>query len=583
MPHGAQPSLGFSSVGTRSVAGTRRAASPVTLVATFVVLMVLVGATILLAGPRDQYPHNPAAALLPADGHRRIITTDDSTIITEAARSSGSAMLASGPSALSMLATSDLDSFLTTSWLRLLETRTGQDGVTHTMTALQLTDDAVLRSMEISDAGVLRWDPPQVVLPQDVQDGATWQGEGTLISTRSADGEPQTSRFSYSASAHKPSAASLGRQGCLEVRTSERVGDTDSSVTETWCPGEGAVTGQATPTPAAPDSDLALDPEVSWHPAAWRLSTSNLNAAPPVMLGSQIPPAGTADILAVAHHLSGDIVLIPDGDVNRAHRVHPGGLLTAMRSFGDVVVAATTRARVSAYDLRGAFLWQVELPDVMVRRPALIGDDVVLTDGSGHVVAVDARTGTLRWEADLPDQVILDPVACGTLTLLATTGNEVVIIDAGGSPAARIELLGRASGLTCNPSGELVISAGGLLMRFDAGGSLLGSVNGRDATVQAVMPLEDAVITLSARAVTSYDANTLEQRWRLDHPFTDVVAADGYVVALDQERIVALDATGVEAASWPTDAAGGGFDVQLIPYPDGVGFVSPTQTWTRLG
>ncbi|GAB3822622.1 hypothetical protein GCM10028820_33660 [Tessaracoccus terricola] len=550
------------------------------LVLAFVVLVALVSATTVLARPKDTLPRNTATSLLPPDGHREVQRGDGSVTVREYAFNSGGAMVNSGPMEL-VLAFSDPESVLETSFLRLLETTASGDDVRHSVTALELGDWGVRRNLDVSGGVIQHWVPAPLLLPADVEPGTTWRSTGSLNTYE--DFQPTgTERFDFSASATLPNDPEQAAEGCLDVTTVQTIGEAEETRTETWCPGRGVVAGGWAAADSPNPTDPGLGVPANWDPQRWEADVVDLNKSEPMVWSSMLARVGTDEALVVAHQTTGDLLIAPDGDVDRAVRAHPGGSIVALASFGDLVVAATSQATVAAYDIRGVWQWETKVPDIVSLSPALADGLVVVADGSGNVTGLQARTGERAWTTSLPNQPVSAPEACGSTTLVGTTGATLVMLDEHGRELATADLSDRSTRFACGVAGEVYSAGTSFLERIDASGSVLVRRHMHDALIDEVHHFDDVVVTASGRAITAYDDETLERLWRVDGDFFDTAMADDSIIAIDTERLMALDLQGREVASWPSDAARDGFTTHVVPFSAGVGVVSPELQLTRL-
>src|SRR5690606_23025310 len=123
----------------------------------------------------------------------------------------------------------------------------------------------------------------------------------------------------------------------------------------------------------------------------------------------------------------------------------------------------------------------------------------------------------------------------------------------------------RPTELACGTGGDVIAAAGSRLERLSADGRHLVSVPMRDAGTQALFAADGILISHSNTSLTAWDATTLERLWRIDHGFADVVVEDGHIVAVDDERIVALNLEGREVASWEASVHAEGVTTHLVP------------------
>lgn len=546
-----------------------------------VVLAALLATTATLARPKSSIPRNPAVALLPPEGHREVERDGTAVTVREYAFNGGGPMMSSGPMLL-FFAFTDPESFAETTFLRLLETTTSGDDVTHSVSALELSDSGVHHSLDVSGQQMRQWLPAPLILPADMEIGSSWRSTGSV---NQYEGFERTGsvRYDFTSSAAAPNDPALAAEGCVVITRTERLDEAEETLTETWCPGRGIVAGGsavAADEPNPTDPDLGQPP--SWTPATWSSDVVDLNKTAPMVWSSALAQVGTDDALVVAHQTTGDLLIAPDGDVDRAVRAHPGGHIVALGSFGDLVVAATTQATVAAYDVAGVWQWEVDVADVVTLSPALVDGKVVVADGSGNVTALDARTGQEAWSTSLADQVVSAPVGCGSTTLAGTTGAELVMLDADGNETAVAALSDRSEQFACGPSGEVYSAGLSWLERIGPDGRVLVRRHMHDAIIFDIHHFDDAVVTASGRAVTAYDTVTLEELWRVEGEFFDTAMADASIITLETGQITALDLQGNVVASWDSAAARDGFTSHLVPTRSGVGVVSPDMQYTRL-
>lgn len=292
-----------------------------------------------------------------------------------------------------------------------------------------------------------------LVLPHDAAPGARWQSSGTTVQP---DGLQWQSSFTAS-TAERPDC--LATAGELTV-----TGSHDSAgryeVSQTWCRGrglvrdrwvapDGKVTAWAETGGTAPDvgsigtgdaTDAPGDPR-DWTLTELHPTTVLPGSDPEPMSGAPSgPPLTTTSGLLVLQ--SGSDVVVLDahegtGPVAR-HRLHPGGPITAVGVFGDVVLAATMARQVVAWSApTGAVLWRTGIDDVVHPVLARLTDDAALVAlASGAVLALDLRTGAEMWRApalvgsDFPASVgptgaVLVAGSSGTVELREATSGAV--------------------------------------------------------------------------------------------------------------------------------------------------------------
>src|SRR5690606_37996274 len=114
--------------------------------------------------------------------------------------------------------------------------------------------------------------------------------------------------YAFSAEVSLPTPDRQLPPGCLDVQRVERIGEDESSRTETWCPGQGTVATNGTidGLPPTPVPDRA--PAREWDPGSWEPESMDLAASPPLAWGTSLPVAGDEEVLVLAHDATGDVI-----------------------------------------------------------------------------------------------------------------------------------------------------------------------------------------------------------------------------------------------------------------------------------
>lgn len=512
------------------------------LVSASIVGVVVLGsagiATSDLAQPPEQ--GGKARQFVPADGTAMLITAaDGSRSVHETARGSGPGLLLELPP----LAASPIFETSTHEQLRgaqlWRESVTPLDADTPQTTTLYLLDErgvSMLASLG-GEAG-FSYSPALVMLPADAAPGVTWEGEGAAMPAGLLN--------------YRMSGAIAGdADGCLRVTTDTRYVDPDAGVellavaeTATWCPGrgivrdEGIVAGEHVSFSSAPFPELGGlgDPLVTdgaatdWSAAsAWRARVLEVQLSDPVYGESMqaVPFAGLATssrdggfVAAVGSRLAHYSV---GGDTaTRDWVASPGGDLLGIATIGDVTLASTSQRRLIAYDARGARLWAMRFPDVVVAPPAGVRDgDAVVVSLDGTLRRIDIATGAVVWEVELRTDVAAP---------LATDTGLVVVVDRGGNVLAR-SLVDGAERWERHLPGAARIAAG-------------------DGTVAVQSANADIW------ALTAGDGGV---RWRSGHAGVsrELLLVDGWIVSQSDDGTAAWRAAGAGERAWSSSAEHG--------------------------
>ena len=108
----------------------------------------------------------------------------------------------------------------------------------------------------------------------------------------------------------------------------------------------------------------------------------------PAVTGETVYAAGAAGQIAAFDARSGK----PITRVNTAQRLSGG-----VAASGTLVLVASVKGEVLAYDSAGKQLWRTELPGEVLAPPAVDGTLVVVRVGDGRIYGLDAVNGRQRW------------------------------------------------------------------------------------------------------------------------------------------------------------------------------------------
>ncbi|HEY5978353.1 MAG TPA: PQQ-binding-like beta-propeller repeat protein [Microlunatus sp.] len=420
-------------------------------------LLVVVLVTVLVAGglfaaERVGAATGSAAALryVPADGRAAYQQrgtrvggeTVSSTFVQETAIQTGGSMLGGLDSTLGdkVAAVVGYDHLDRMRFWRTTSSQIANLGSSQQNVRVYRIDGPIELIAESDQGGADVYSPGLVELPADVTAGDRWSGEGQVGNRRY--------RSDFRAAAAEP--------GCLRVRgtvaETAAVGQTGTTreVQRTWCERRGVlleeiVRGEVTvrvDTIARPSADPTLrtvGEEWSWSdPARWRRrdfdlisADASLGSGPMNGLPSRVPPALTASGLIIRPTGGDDLVATTPKTVDRwtsLWRMHPGGTILTVATFGDVVLATTSLREVVAYSDAGVRLWSLRLGDVAFRPPVRVDQRRVgVADAAGLITVVDLLTGEAAWQRRVNAQVRAPVIA---------TAGVVVVLDAGGATTA---------------------------------------------------------------------------------------------------------------------------------------------------
>jgi outer membrane protein assembly factor BamB len=468
-----------------------------------------------------------AARFVPGDGTASLVTAaDGARTVRENARDTGPGLLLELPSLAGAHFFEERTSESLTSAQLWRESLTYLDDDSPQNTTLYELDDRGV-SMLTSLGGEVgfSYSPGLVVLPADAAPGVTWQGEGAAM---------PGNLYSYRMTGEIAAAA----EGCLLATTDTRYiepesGDEVLVILEeaTWCPGRGIVldegdvsgtrvsfTSEQLPSTGGLARDVVTEPAASeWDEASrWRARDLAFQLSDPAYGDSPqgVPFDGLAAVTSngtlvasIGSRLAG--YTVEGTTATRSWVASPGGDLLEVTAIGEVTLVTTAERRLLAYDERGARLWSMRFPDVVVASPTPAGDgDIVVVSLDGTLRRIDLATGETVWSVALRTDVSEAPAVGGGL---------VVIVDRGGTVLARSLADGAERWSTELASAERAAIGDGLV-----------AVQG------------------STGAVWALEARDGARRWDSDQLGVSrrIVVLDGTVVAQSDEGTVAWDAAG---------------------------------------
>lgn len=314
-------------------------------------------------------------------------------------------------------------------------------------------------------------------------------------------------------------------------------------VTESGGQPTGAVWAGETPVPPG-DPTGVLEPRPAWTdpPAIDRLTfAEEVAGLRPLGDPSEYFGALTDGTLVTVER-SGDVLgsrRIPGTDPSAEGttryvlqwRARPGGVITAIRAVGSMVVVATTAKRLVGYGGDGRRLWTVPLGDVVSGLDAQDGRLLVRTV-DGTVRLIELGSGTVRWEERVDGEPLRSSALAGPVAVALTRDGELVALGrSDGKERWKAEDEGsRAAGVIGT---ELILQVGPdrILGRSAADGSVRWSVPARGFVLGSWTTSGDDPIGIVATTagVRGYDA---AGRVRWQRPPADTVAVAGDLVVL---------------------------------------------------
>ncbi|MGN6271740.1 MAG: outer membrane protein assembly factor BamB family protein [Protaetiibacter sp.] len=477
-----------------------------------------------------------AARFVPADGTASLVTAADGTrTVHENARGTGPGMLLELPTLAGAHFFEERSSDALTTMQLWRESITYLDeDVPQNSTLYELDERGISMLTSLGGEVGFSYAPGLVVLPADAAPGVTWEGEGAAM---------PGNLYGY----RMTGELSAADAGCLLATTDTRyieseTGDEVLTILEkaTWCPGQGIVIddgdvsgslvsfrSEQLPEIGGLGGDVVTEPaESEWGATSgWRSRDLGFQLSDPAYGDSPqgVPFDGLAAmtsggtlVASVGSRVAGYTV---DGTTaTRAWVASPGGDLLEVTAVGEVTLVSTAQRRLLAYDERGARLWSMRFPDVVVAPPTSAGDgDIVVVSLDGTLRRIDLATGETVWSVALRTDVSEAPAIGGGL---------VVVVDRGGAVLAR----SLADGVE-RWSAEL----------FSAERAAIGdgvvAVQGTNSDVWALEARDGAV------------------RWNHDHSGVarTIALVGGTVVSQSDEGTVAWDAQGRQA--WMSGAS----------------------------
>ncbi|AYF97652.1 outer membrane protein assembly factor BamB family protein [Protaetiibacter intestinalis] len=494
----------------------------------------------LVAPPSDG---GRAARYVPADGAATLTTAADGTrAVHEHARGTGPGLLLELPASAAAGFFGEYPEAALRNMQLWRETITPIDDPDDVPTStLYLLGDAGVSMLSVTGGQIgFAFSPALVMLPADAAPGAHWTGSGSAV---------PSGALGYTVSGE----VAAGDAGCLLATTDTRYSEASSgevllAITETitWCPGRGAIRDVGTvngdpvdyssvelPAGGLGAAGLVTEPAPpDWADAAdWRSRELSFVISDPAFGDSpQGMPfdglaATTSDGTLVSAIGARLVAYTVDGTTaTRTWKASPGGDLLALSAIGEVTLVSTSQRRLLAYDGRGARLWAVEFPDVVLSPPTAGPDgDILAVSLDGTLRRLDLATGETLWSTALRTDVEAPP---------AVGDGIVVVVDRGGTVIAHSLADGSERWRTRYDGAELVAAGEGVVVVQSSG-----------ADVWALDPANGAV------------------RWDSEHRGVgrQLLVMSGVVVAQSDESAAAWAVDGDGTMLWSSDATEGLF------------------------
>lgn len=567
---------------------------------------LLVGGA-LWTGDVARVPQASAAlAFVPGDGHVAYgkLTEDSATgggetrvLATESARIDGAAVRGSLDHSLSaqVVDVLGLPGLKSGRFWRTTTTVVDGIGSGHQDVRLLRVNDAVEVLAESDANGAFVYTPALVELPGDVVPGARW-------STTGSAGPTQDYRAEFQASA--------AADGCLDVRgsvtyasKSGQPGNT-RTLTRTWCRGQGmsAATDQigrrvltwtridALPGPIEPRT---VEEPYAWSdPAGWQRREFGAISSDPTFGDAQVaseeatvPPviAASGLVIRVAVQAQDLIAFTPKTTTEwlSLWRMHPGGTVLTLQSFGDVLVVTTSLREVVAYTDAGVRLWTVRTDELAIAGAARVTDETVaLATVDGVVRVLDLRTGSEQWKSSVGSDLSLAPIAVGGMIVVADQQGVVTALDlADGTRRWSVD----RPAATLTPAGDqLVLTADGLAEGYDVGTGQLRWQQPVPGSVTATARYENKTVLATKAESLVLDADgrlvSTQPGW------LDLTVHGGYLIGWGPSDATVLDPQLRTVTRWALSAATvGGAASTPLPYRQGVRLAGPRwslQVWS---
>lgn len=550
----------------------------------------------LLIGAVDEVPQpdarlTPAEAFLPEEGSARLVEYEDGAKwIVETAYGIGSPYLvlqppASGEHQLGFLQELGLDVAQQRFWRQTWTDVLGERGQ---LTELYHLTQAGVRSMTLTGGELgFSYSPGIIVLPSDVHDGSTWQGEG--------DAWPQgLLQYRYSASAE------AGDDGCLDTSMSVDYLDPDQggavvlATTEesTWCPGVGVVESSFTNdgvagamsvgelgarrvSGATTDSRDFADGQ-SWSAASVPLLVRDRTFGESALTGTTDGTAAATSSGVTVFNLGRDLAgyaRADDGQFVRQWIAHPGGEVVGLTTIGDVVLVATTDRRLQAYDDRGRRAWSVEFGDIVRAAPVSDGEGgAIVISLDGEVRRLDLESGEELWRTSLGEDSDIPAAVAGgrVFTLDRSDTWSALDLDSGDLEWSRT----MDDGALVVAGGDAVFVAddyGGVVARDAASGVELWT-SGMPGVVSGGTVLGERLVLQSTQGTFAYSA---DGGFEWSDAAADGILSDGtHLVLLRADAVALVGDDGATEAEWPVDPDSLSVSHALIAVSDGVWVVN---------
>lgn len=521
-----------------------------------------------------------AARYVPPDGHRTVLRdASGALVVAEHARSVGVEELLSAPPAVAAAVLERLgeQEVRTAQWWRVSRV---DEGGTRTVDLYRLAPEGIVQVASWGGAIGFVFEPELLLLPAEAVAGDRWSGsgsafgDGALTYELAADAFAATGPFTDAQGEMVPlTGGCLGVDSAVVLSAPSDALRTDLTESTVWCPGRGPVWSSGTidgqPVGQAevrPTSLVAVSRDLpvveGWGESAPQATVARVSRALSLAvvdpffgeasLGVQwsLPPRRLPDGRVVMVNDRGDDVQwwrLSDAQLVLDASAHPGGVIVTSSVVGERVVVSTAHRAVVSYDGVGRRLWQWRGPELVMATaiaassPATTGGegqpDVIVVDRGGQATRLDAETGVVRWSV---------AVGADAREPIVTVRDTLIVADERGRVSA------------------LALDDGALRWRVDVG-FVEGVASGRDGETVALQLESGDLVLLNPANGTETVA------LRYPGSARDLVVTDGVVLALSDERLMAVDVTSGEVR-WRS--AGG---LSLVGSGEVVGVLSDDQ------
>lgn len=528
-------------------------------------ILAVVGASATAGSPSSLEDRFPAARWIPVAGHReRLVGTDGAATTIEWARGTGFTVLQSGPVGL-ILAADSIEELAALELARAGWVTTGPDGVASRRgdELVAVTEAGVETRVSTEGEQFVVFSPPRLELPAGVRPGQVWRADGSITV---GSGATTTGTLAYRlvASADPPADPAESAAGCIAVTLRETIeAEPESLTTRTWCPGAGIVrtsgaAGTWQPSAAPPIASsawrTATEPPAWTTAAQWRRTIWSAARQPPLSLTPAVAPVLLpGDVVVYANETGQDLVAIGlRGDSPNADwHAHPGGDVTALAAFGDIVVAATTNRRLVAYGPGGEWLWAFPLADVSEAALTALDEDRLVVAGlDGTVTAVEVRTGARAWLHRMPNEVRRTPVVAGGRVYVLDQAGNLVSLGRDGSP------LWTAS---AEMADSFTVAAGHVVLASAVSNRIVGFAvaDGTESwrrsfpgAKDGLTAVSDGVVMRTSDGVVAVHSATGAELWRRPGPVHGLAGGGGYATVVGADAVELWDGDGRRVASW---------------------------------